>query len=151
MSIEMLLSEVPELIPSARRIAEEQDDAPGLGELLEALAALVTVELGPGFDDRPRPRAIDDEATLDRWFAAVEALAGDGADEEARFLVGSAFLDALGPYTRARAVPWLRRGTRTILADLEAGWPGEDELRWDGEGDDGADDEGGRRDEPRGR
>lgn len=130
MSIELLLRAVPELVPSARRIAEEQDDAPVLGELLEALADLVTIELGPGFEDRPGPSAVDREATLDRWFGAVEALAVDGDDDEARFLVGSAFLDALGPSTRARAMPWLRPGTRAILADLEGGWPEEDELPW---------------------
>lgn len=133
MSIETLLRQVPELVPSARRIAEEQDDEPFLGELLEALAALVTVELGRGFGDRPGPPAGDHAAALDRWFGAVEALAVDD-DDEARFLVGSAFLDALGPYTRARAVPWLGRGTRTILTDLEAGWPEEEELRSDDEG-----------------
>jgi hypothetical protein len=128
---------VPELLPSARRIAEEQDDAPCLSELLEALAALVTVELGPGFGDRRASPAPDHEAALDRWFGAVEALAVDDEDDEARFLVGSAFLDVLGPYARTRAVPWLGRGTRAILADLEAGWPEEDELRWeDDEGED---------------
>jgi hypothetical protein len=138
MLIEMLLREVPELIPGARQIAEEQDDEPWLGELLEALAGLVAVELAPSLEEEAWSgrRQERENETLDRWFEAVEALAADD-DDEARFLVGSAFLDSLGPQTRALAARWLGPATRTILADLEEGWPEEDDLEWDDDEDAG--------------
>jgi hypothetical protein len=128
----MLLREVPELVPSARQIAEEQDDEPCLGELLEALAALVVIQLAAGPEEEARSarreeRAEDD--SLGRWFEAVEALADDD-DDEARFLVGSAFLGSLGPQSRVLAARWLGPATETILADLEEGWPEEDHLAW---------------------
>lgn len=126
MSIETLLRQVPELTPSARQMAEDQDDEPCLGELLEALAGLVSDELAPGLGAKRAAPDADDWAMLGRWFAAVEALAADDHDCDAPFLVGSAFLDSLGPDTRARATPWLGPATRAILADLDASWPQED-------------------------
>jgi hypothetical protein len=161
MSIETLLRKVPELVPSAQQMAEEQDDEPCLGELLEALAGLVLNELAPGPDEEARLLRLDepDESdTLGRWFEAVEALAAGDDDEEARFLVGSAFLGSLGPLSRVLAARWLGPATRTILADLEEGWPEEDHLAWDEDEEPGwADDQeetsrlGDRRAEPSGR
>jgi hypothetical protein len=133
----MLLGEVPELVPSARKIAEEQDDEPSLGELLEALAGLLAAVLAPGLEAGARSACREEGQTLGRWFGAVEALAADDDDDEARFFVGSAFLETLGPQARSRAAPWLGPATRTILADLEEGWPEEDHLAWDEDEDPG--------------
>jgi hypothetical protein len=142
MLIEMLLREVPELIPSARQIAEEQDDEPCLGELLEALASLVAIELAPPHEERSWSPGRDEDETLGRYFGAVEALAADDGDDEARFLVGSAFLGFLGPQIRALAARRLGPATQTILADLDEGWPEEDHLERDEDEDSGrADDE----------
>lgn len=151
MSIEVLLRQVPELRQRAGEIAEEQDDEPRLGELLDALADLVINELAGGRQPRTTPAGEDtrtapggqergkaegpdegaEEETLGRWFGAVEALAADGDEDDVAFLVGSAFLDSLGPQIRTLAEPWLGPATQAILADLDAGWPREDHLAWD--------------------
>jgi hypothetical protein len=174
MSIEILLREVPELRQSARQIAEEQDDEPHLGELLDALADLVINELALSHRARATPAGEEaratpageearatpageearatpageetgpqrpeeaaepgaEEETLGRWFAAVEALAADGDEDDVAFLVGSAFLDSLGPQIRTLVEPWLGPATQAILAELDAGWPADDHLPGDDE------------------
>jgi hypothetical protein len=135
MSTETLLREVPELAPSVRRIAEEQDDEPCLSELLGALADLVdrvAFARGRSFDPAG-------EELLKRCFQAVEVLAAEDDDSDGPFLVGSAFLDALSSEARARVAPLLGPATQAVLADLELGWPEEELALWEAGG--GLDDE----------